>query len=219
MKKSRVVINQSEMREAITASSIELKTQLLIDYAKRTIQAIGWAIQSRGGAHGMDRTGNLLNSLCWGVSYRGELRGSGFYREANSTRVSQLHEWSKYADAYPVYGHMFAQEYIEKYGGGGGSFTEGWRVFFAILAPYWGYWEEGFTLKPRKGRARRMRFMVMTKFYDRVAKDLKPTNIRFKVHVAEYTQESMSKHYESYMPNKNRPYLKSWQGVSYRRRK
>ena len=61
-------------------------------------------------------TGNLLNSLCWGVAYSGELKASGFFRNAQSTKISYLHEWSTEYAAFPVDGHSLAAEYIERYG-------------------------------------------------------------------------------------------------------
>ena len=91
---------------------------------------------------------------------------------------------------FPVNGRKFAEEYIQKAASTG---TRGWKIVFGILAPYWGYWEKGFTLihggsvsssgrkngkltKGYKGArgATFMRFAVMAEVYDQVRKELKP---------------------------------------------
>lgn len=180
---------------------IQEQNNRLIEYAKETIVEIGNTIKTYQSKHNMDRTGNLLNSLCWGVTYKNDLIGSGFYREAQTKSVwigdgyyseSFLHEFfgSQIFTMYPVNGRQLAEEYIQKNSNTG---SRGWKVFFAILAPYWGYWEKGFTLTHggsvsssgrKNGRlikgykgirgATFMRFAVMAQFYDKVRKDLKP---------------------------------------------
>lgn len=163
----------------------------------------------------MDASGNLLDSLCWGVCYNGQLVGSGFYREKTATDRSMLHELtkvqliegsgrSKWRDLYgaskkemesafsemtagePVDGRRRAEGFIEKESKN--SKSGQWKVFFAILAPYWGYWEKGhhnvFTKKFEQ-------FAVMTQFYDRVKEDLKPARTRIRVSVAKYASKSL----------------------------
>lgn len=199
---------------------IQEQNNRLIQYAKETIVEIGNTIKTYQSKHNMDRTGNLLNSLCWGVSYKGKLLDSGFYREETlrdkgiaGTSESYLHEWShvSFIDKYdgswaedinadePVNGRQLAEDYILKSGGGG---SRGWKVFFAILAPYWGYWEEGFTLIHGFSRnsartfygATHKRFAVMAQFYDKVRKDLKPAKkYYFHVSVPKYTSLSLLK--------------------------
>jgi hypothetical protein len=142
----------------------------LVEYAKNKIVQIGKTIQSYHSKNNMDRTGNLLNSLCWGVSYNGDLLDSGFYREEtingemgiDHNGESYMHElWRDYKYAYPVDGRAMAEEFLQR----SQPSTKGWRVFFAILAPYWGYWESGhknvMTDKFEK-------FAVMTHIYDEV---------------------------------------------------
>lgn len=193
MKKSRIIgFDAAKMIKDMTAIAVEEQTNRLIEYAKETIVEIGDKINSYNSRNHMDRTGNLLNSLCWGVAYDGELKGSGFYREASSLRTSYLHEFfPDYREAFPVNGHQLAEEYITRYGKASGS--NKWKVFFAILAPYWGYWEEGFTMKSGGGRSgiprseKFLKFAVMTEFYDKVGKDLSPAEMKIKVHVEHYT--------------------------------
>ena len=151
----------------------------------------------------MDRTGNLLDSLCWGVSYQGKLVDSGFYRPQSARTESHLHEWFSGDVKYliPVSGHSLAQKYIQKYGNNG---TKGWRVFFAILAPYWGYWEKGFNMKSGGGASgipgstKFVQFAVMTQFYDRIKEDLRPARTRFRTSVAKYDLPKLEKRWRKY---------------------
>lgn len=163
---------------------VKEQTKRLIDYAERNIRLIGDAIQLYHSRKHMDRTGNLLDSLCWGVSYRGEVKGTGFYRKKRARGESYVHEWSDYWEAFPVSGHEMAANYLQQYAAVN---TDGWRVFFAILAPYWGYWEEGFTFKG-KHKQTRLQFAVMAEFYDKASKDLKPATTTIKVHVPQYVK-------------------------------
>lgn len=182
---------------------VEEQTGLLVEYARTKIIEIGDYIQTAPTENHMDRTGHLLNSLCWGVSYQGKLVDSGFYRNAVThkkrqsgwnpdgtrkyTNKSELHEWNPDISE-DVNGRQLAREYLKSYGNNG---SRGWRVFFAILAPYWGYWEKGFRfdMSPRdenyKGRGF-LQFAVMTYFYDQVRRDLKPARVRFRSSVPKY---------------------------------
>lgn len=219
MHKSRVTNwNANKMKEQLFAILLAEQNKRLIDYAKSTIIEIGNAVREYHSANNMDRTGNLLNSLCWGVSYNGRLVDGGFYRDAGTknakigtqtTSQSFMHEWfdDNISSLEPINGRQLAQEYLTKYGNNG---AKGWRVFFAILAPYWGYWEKGFTMKSGGGtiykntnRQKTIRqttsfkqFAVMTMFYDSIRKDLKPARTRFRVSVRKYTYEKLRKRYE-----------------------
>lgn len=177
------------------------QTARLIEYAKQKVIEIGEYIQTYNSKNHMQDTGNLLDSLCWGVSYDGSLVQGGFYRDKMAYKQSYLHEWStvqwndkSYGEvtasaSEDVNGHELAAAYIQKYGNNGGN---GWKVFFAILAPYWGYWEKGFNMKhPYGGGTTFEHFSVMTQFYDVVRKDLKPARTRFRVSVAKYASKSL----------------------------
>jgi len=184
MKQGRLIgFNAKALSEQITAKVVAEQTRRLIEYAENKIKEIGDKINSYNSRNHMDKTGNLLNSLCWGVAYSGELKASGFYRNRTSSEISYLHEWSTYHPAFPVDGHAFAAEFIERYGAI--SWKGRWRVFFAILAPYWGFWEEGFTLIHGKGGMFRgatfRQFAVMTETYDQVSKELKPAKVSFRI--------------------------------------
>ena len=140
MKKSQVIFPKKQIEKRIFAKMSALQTERLIDYAMQEIQQIGNDISVFPHANNLDRTGNLLDSLCWGVYYNGSHRRSGFYRNLSASEVSHLHEYSR-PMGKAVSGHYFAQQFIRRYKP---SNEKGWEVFFAVLAPYWGYWETGF---------------------------------------------------------------------------
>jgi hypothetical protein len=186
MKESKLInFKPRALKKQVLNNLVEVQTQRLIGYAEKTIKAIGDKIQTYNSRNHMDRTGNLLNSLCWGVAYSGQLKASGFYRDEiiHSGKgilhngESFLHEYFIGNDpyAFPVHGRQLAQQYISQYGKM--SWNGRWRVWFAILAPYWGFWEEGF--KPPKGGF--LKFQVMTEFYDKISKDLKPASVKLEI--------------------------------------
>lgn len=179
MKQSQVKFNSNALKKVMMENLTEEQTRRLVAYAEDKIKEIGDQIQTYNSRNHMDRTGNLLNSLCWGVAYNGELKASGFYREASSLKESYLHEWGEYGGTFVVDGHAEAENYIQKYGkvGSGNGY---WRVFFAVLAPYWGYWEKGFTFKGVK-ETRFLQFAVMTQTYDKIKKELKPAKVNFHI--------------------------------------
>ena len=204
MIKSKVIgFNAKSMAAAMMKNVVAEQNRRLVEYAKEKILAIGNQIQTYHSRNHMDRTGNLLDSLLWGVSYEGKLVEGGFYRDAQARGESYLHEWFSGDVKYliPVNGRQLAQTYMQKYGNNG---AKGWRVFFAILAPYWGYWEKGFTMKSGGGDSgipsstRFMQFAVMTQFYDEVKQDLKPARVRFRVSVAKYNRTKLEKKWKKY---------------------
>lgn len=200
---------QKRLASTLLKPLVEKQTELLVEYATNKIIEIGDYIQTAPTINQMDRTGHLLNSLCWGVSYQGKLVDSGFYRKAITykrrpagwaadgktrqyTNKSELHEWNPDISE-PVNGRQLAKEYLKTYGNNG---SRGWRVFFAILAPYWGYWEKGFRFKlsPRSKDSGYgfMQFAVMTYFYDQVRRDLKPARVRFRSSVRKYNTQKLT---------------------------
>jgi len=199
MKESKVLFDAKKLAAEMMKNLSDEQTRRLIEYAKKEIVKLGNMIASYNGANGLDRTGNLLNSLCWGVTYNGEVKDSGFYREPKvGTRTNRwgqergmgikggsgsfLHEYFP-DDMEPVYGRQFAEEYLNNVSGKSGK----WTVFFAILAPYWGYWESGFTMVKT---GKRMQFQVMTHIFDDVRMDLKPAKTHLTVYVPKYSYKS-----------------------------
>lgn len=224
MIKSKVIgLDENAMRAAMMKTVVEEQNRRLIDYAageNGLVYQIGDRIKQYHSRHNMDRTGNLLDSLLWGVSYQGKLVKGGFYRETPAAfEDSGLHEWSKVSfrdketggwiedvsAETPVNGRQLADAYLTKYGNNG---ARGWRVFFAILAPYWGYWEKGFRMthgiipknsvgNPSKAYAKGIRsfyqFAVMTEYHDVAKNDLKPMRVRIRTHVEKYTSLKLYK--------------------------
>ena len=184
--------------------AVEEYNKRLIEYAEKETQKLGNMILASPFANSLDRTGNLLNSLCWGVTYKGKMVGSGYFREAvtrpkglGGSSSSYLHEFFP-NDAELINGRQLASEFLQSYKGKQG----GWDVFFAILAPYWGYWETGFKMKSGGGTvykgfgsqersiprsSRFMRFQVMIHAYDDVRWDLKPSSSNISVYVPKYS--------------------------------
>ena len=193
MKESKVIFDAKKLAVEMMKNLSAEQTNRLIEYAKQTILEIGNKIQTYHSRNHMYRSGHLLRSLCCGVSYDGKLVYSGFYgdialkshttwNEANTTN-SYLHEWIPEYEAFQIDGRQMAQNYIQRYGHMG-SGKGSWRVFFAILAPYWGYWETGFNMVHGLGKNRKSsfhQFAVMTEFYDKVDKDLKPAKVKFEI--------------------------------------
>lgn len=209
MEKTKLVnFNEKAMFDRMMKTVIAEQNIRLINYAKELIEKIGAQIQTYQSRHHMDRTGNLLDSLCWGVSYEGKLVEGGFYREKKASRDSYLHEWWSDQDErylYPVNGRLFAEEYLNHYGNRGEG--KGWRVFVAILAPYWGFWENGFVMihgfsnnggNSHFRGATFKQFAVMTQFFDVVKKELKPARVRFRHPVSKYTRKAIEKRREKY---------------------
>lgn len=195
MSNSVVVFDSKALAKDILNNLVPYQTNLLIDYAMVEIKKLGDRIASYNSANGLDRTGNLLNSLCWGVTYDGRLMDGGFYREeVHKTRTNRwgqtrglgvgggsdsfLHEFFR-DDAEEVDGRKLALQYLlSKHGK-----KNKWTVFFAILAPYWGYWEGGFRMVTTN---KRMQFQAMIYVFDDVRKDLKPAKTNITIYRPKY---------------------------------
>lgn len=176
MKRSRVLFAKEKIKKEILNRISKEQTERLITYAKGEITNIGVNINSYGSAHHMDRTGNLLDSLCWAVYHNGKLKDFGFYRKDEAVGISRLHEWSK-TQGQEVDGYLLAEQFITSYTP---QTKSGWELFFAVLAPYWGYWEKGHT-NIKNGSFQQ--FAVMTQFYDKVKADLTPAKVTFNTYI------------------------------------
>lgn len=196
-----VKFDSEAWKKAVLEVASKEQTARLIAYANKRMQEIGDKIKTWNSKNNLDRTGNLLNSLCWAVTKDGKLEGSGFYRPAitrpkgvHGSSISFIHEFTPDYER-EVNGRALAESYLANI-----SSTEGkgWRVYFAILAPYWGYWESGFTLKSGGGSSgipsssRYLQFQVMCEFFDKIRMDLKPAKTHLTVHVEKYSYKSNS---------------------------
>lgn len=195
MKKSQVKFDkQALFNEMFDVLSNE-QTLRLIEYAKEKIIKIGDRIQTYNSKNHLDRTGHLLNSLCWYVSYDGEMQANGFYREESyqdkgmyGSSESWLHEFTP-DTSESVYGRELANEYLAKHQSGN---SKGWKVSFAILAPYWAYWEQGFKMKSHFGGGSHfLKFAVMSEFFDDLRMELKPyKKVTFTISTPKYSYKS-----------------------------
>lgn len=216
MKASKLIgFNAKTLEKQMMANAVAEMNRRLVKYAETRIMLLGETISSYNSRHHMDDTGNLLDSLCWGVCYDGKMVQSGFYRSPKADTPSYLHGWStvSFADpkrfkslavgesvekwvsmdaGEPVNGHQLAADYLAQ---AHKTCKAGeWMVFFAILAPYWGYWEKGFNMKAWWGKKRTVifqQFAVMSQFYDIVKSNLKPARTRIKVYVPKYASKSL----------------------------
>lgn len=191
--KTRVKFETGKFKRELFKNLVEDQTTRLVKYAMEEIKNIGNQIQTYNSRNHMDDTGNLLDSLCWGVSYNGKLVDYGFYRDKQASRESWLHAFSERAVA--VNGRDLAEEYIQKYGA---AYTNGWKIFWGVLAPYWGYWEKGFKMKVRGKQVKdeKLYFPVMTQRYDAIKKVLTPPVIkRLHIGVNHYQPDTLSKPY------------------------
>lgn len=194
MKKSQVKFDKQALFNEMFNVLANEQTLRLIEYAKEKIIKIGDKIQTYNSKNHMDRTGHLLNSLCWYVSYEGEMQANGFYREeelhsrGNDGAQSWLHEFLP-DSAEPVYGRELANEYLAKHQSGN---SKGWKVSFAILAPYWAYWEQGFKMKSHFGGGTQfLKFAVMSEFFDELRAELKPyKKVTFTISTPKYQYKS-----------------------------
>ena len=99
------------------------------------------------------------------------------------------YNWENADVGEPVNGHQLAAGYLAK--AHSKCKANQWMVFFAICAPYWGYWEEGFNMRIGK-RSKFVQFSVMTQFYDSLNADLKPMKVRKPhIHVEKYASKSL----------------------------
>lgn len=207
MGNSRVIgFNAAKWEKDLINYWVGQQNARFIAYAKKKIMDIGNRMSHK------EKTGNLLDSLCWGLSYNQQLVSYGFYRNKKATEQSYLHEWwkgaswrkrSKKAKAEfekldhwnlpEIHGHEMAEHFISIFANSARAKHDGWTLFFAVLAPYWGYWEEGFTMRSFWG-SKRVQFPVMAETYDMIKSDLKGARIpAMHVHVEKYTNTGLAK--------------------------
>lgn len=197
MKQGKIIgFDAAKMAEQMMANAVAEQNRRLVVYAEKEIKRLGDMISSYPHANHMDRTGNLLNSLCWIVTYDGKEVDRGFYREAKTNTYinrwkqergmgmqggneSFLHELFR-DDMENVNGRQLAEEFLESFKGA----SHKWKVAFAVLAPYWGYWEGGHT---NVFSGKFMQFQVMTHVYDDVRMSLKPAETHLTVYTPKYS--------------------------------
>jgi hypothetical protein len=160
----RVFFKKSEVKKRLEKIAFKQQTLNLVEYAENEIKNI--ASELTGGSFNLDAsTGNLLDSLCWGVYFNGNVRNMGYYRKQQASEDSYLHALS--SNKISVNGHFLAQQFIANYK----PTTHGWEIVFGILAPYQAYWEAGHYNVMLK---QQVRFMALTQRYDVIKNELSP---------------------------------------------
>jgi hypothetical protein len=102
MKASKLIgFNAKTLEKQMMANAVAEMNRRLVKYAETRIMLLGETISSYNSRHHMDDTGNLLDSLCWGVCYDGKMVQSGFYRSPKASMPSYLHGWSTVEFADP----------------------------------------------------------------------------------------------------------------------
>lgn len=146
------------------------QTARLIAYAKEEIVKMGELIAQNVISGQDETTGNLLDSLCWGVWFKRKRMGSGYFREPQASEESYLHELSP-QNRQSVNGHALAQQFLREYGDGITQ-NDGWHIVWGVLAPYYVYWEQGHINVLRGGEF--VKFDAMSQRYDHIENVLKP---------------------------------------------
>jgi hypothetical protein len=169
---TRVRFSKSEFRKELMKRKREYEveqTARLIAYAKEQIvlmaKEIEQIITSQEGS-----TGNLLDSLCWGVWHNKKRQGLGYYRNESAIEDSYLHELSPMIRE-SVNGHFLAQQFLAQYQDNL-TITDGWQVVWGVLAPYYAYWEQGHINKLLGGQF--VQFTAMSQRYDHIKNELGP---------------------------------------------
>ena len=160
----------------------EEQTSRLVSYAKSQVELMGAEIQqiisSQDG-----NTGNLLDSLCWGVWHNKRQVGSGYYQDVQAIEDSYLHEFSP-SIRESVNGRFLAQQFLAQYGANI-HVNKGWQVVWGVLAPYYAYWETGHTNRLFGGQF--IKFTAMSQRYDHIKNELGPRcRVDFNVTVPTY---------------------------------
>lgn len=182
---TRVRFNKNEFRKELMKRKREYEveqTARLIAYAQSQIVLMAAEIEqiitSQDGS-----TGNLLDSLCWGVWHNKKRKGLGYYRDVSAIEDSYLHEFSPMIRE-SVNGHFLAQQFLAQYQDNL-TITDGWQVVWGVLAPYYAYWEAGHINKLLGGQF--IQFTAMSQRYDHIKNELGPRcRVDFNVNVATY---------------------------------
>lgn len=74
MRQGKIIgFNAAKMAEQMMANAVAEQNRRLVEYAESRVMMLGETINSYNSKHHMDNTGNLLDSLCWGVCYDGKM--------------------------------------------------------------------------------------------------------------------------------------------------
>ena len=130
--------------------SIDVQTNMLLEYAPKMLKK---AYQN---STFINRTFNLADSYVWIVYYKGEVKGSGFLW--NSKRANANSEYN----AQKIDGRALASNFVSSRAS---SYSNGWEVVWAAIAPY--------SYNLETGESRPRRFYVVSSIFDEVNFDFK----------------------------------------------
>lgn len=180
VKKTRVRFNVEKYRKAVMKHVAEEQNLRLIAYAQDEITKMGDSLKEKMKEKPSDRTHNMLNSLVWAVYYDGKEKKHGYYRKSSSTKgKAYLHELSD--NPREVNGRELAKEFLRTYQP---RVNNGWEIVWAILAPYYAYWEMGHE---NRFYGKFVKFDMMTQRYDHIRNTLgNLAKVSFSVNVPKY---------------------------------
>lgn len=175
---TRVKFNADNFRKGLMKqydAIREQQTKRLVTYAEAEIKKIGDSI-------GMEDTGNLLDSLCWGIWLDGRLIRNGYYRNMQEAiEPSYIHALSPAPPKEEVNGRYLAQLFLSTYKP---TTKKGWEVVWASTAPYYAYWEYGHY---NKLMGQHVQFTTMSQRYDHIKNTFEPIGrAQFLIEVPTY---------------------------------
>lgn len=142
----------------------KLQTSKFVDFAEEETTKIAQLLVD------WEDTGNLLDSLCWGVWHNKKLVRRGYYRKQPMAQLdSYLHELSP-DRTISINGRFLADQFLAQYNP---TIESGWEVVWGILAPYWAYWEGG-HFNVLIGDS--VQFFAMSQRYDHIKDVFEPTS-------------------------------------------
>ena len=148
---------------------MEKKRLLDIEQTRRLANYAAKEIIKMGDNIAMEDTGNLLDSLCWGLWFKGRLVHSGYYRNpAEAFESSYIHAISPMPPKELVNGRYLAQLFLSEYQP---KQKNGWEVVWAATAPYYAYWEYGLYNVFYK---QKVQFRTVAERYDHIKATLEP---------------------------------------------
>jgi hypothetical protein len=179
-KKTKVRLNAKKLHADMMKKVVGIQTERLINYAISEVTKMGDELLVKMRGKPSDRTHNMLNSLVWAVYYDGKEEKHGYYRKSSSTRGdASLHEISK--DPIAVNGRQLARQFLDTYQP---RQKNGWEIIWAILAPYYAYWEQGHE---NVFYGKYVKFNMMTQRYDDIKNALgTKVNVTIQVNVPKY---------------------------------
>ena len=178
--KTKVKFNAKKTQQAMIKKVVQEQTNRLVSYAEEQIVLMGNELIEKMRGKPSDRTHNMLNSLVWVVYYNGKESKHGYYRKsASANGKAFLHELGE--DPIPVNGRQLAKQFLNTYQP---REKHGWEIVWAVLAPYYAYWEQGHD---NIFYGKFVKFDMMTQRYDHIKNKLgSQANVTIEINVPKY---------------------------------